>query len=67
MVSEQTKHTLDVLSLGTVLASLAAWLPPIAALMSIIWTFIRIYETPTVQRLVAKLAKRKTPQPGQEN
>ncbi len=39
----------DVISLGTVLATLAAWLPPIAALFTIIWTAIRIYETKTVQ------------------
>lgn len=47
--SEQTKQIFDALSLTTVLATLAAWLPPLAALASIIWTGIRIYETKTVQ------------------
>lgn len=47
--NEQTKQIFDALSLTTVLATLAAWLPPLAALASIIWTGIRIYETETVQ------------------
>lgn len=48
--NEQTKVLFDALSLTTVLATLTAWLPPLAALASIIWTGIRIYETATVQR-----------------
>lgn len=43
-MSEQAKHTVDALSVGTVLLSLSQWLPPIAALISIIWGLIRIYE-----------------------
>ena len=46
---EHTKHTVDVLSLGTVLATLTGALPAIAALVSIVWGCIRIYETKTVQ------------------
>lgn len=53
-MSEQTKAAVDIMSLGTILATLAAWLPPLAALMSIVWTLIRIYETKTVQRLIEK-------------
>ncbi len=56
-VSEQTKHAIDAISLATVLASLTAWLPPIAALISIIWGLIRIYETKTVQGLLGKSTK----------
>lgn len=60
-LSEQTKHVFDIMSVGTVLATLAAWLPPLAALMSILWTVIRIYETPTFQRLLSKLGGSKKP------
>lgn len=51
---DQVRHVIDALSLATVLATLTAWLPPIAALVSIIWGVIRIYETKTVQRLLRR-------------
>jgi hypothetical protein len=39
----------DTTSLMLLAASLADWLPPIAAFLSIVWVLIRIYETATVQ------------------
>lgn len=51
---EQAKHIVDGLSVATVLGALTAWLPPVAALFTIIWTIIRIWETKTIQRLVCK-------------
>lgn len=53
-VSEQAKHVVDGLSVATVLGALTAWLPPIAALFTIIWTGIRIWETKSVQRLFGR-------------
>ena len=50
--SEQIKHTGDALSIGTVIATLAGWLPALAALATLVWTGIRIYETKTVQRFL---------------
>ena len=50
--SEQIKHAGDALSIGTVVATLAGWLPALAALATLVWTGIRIYETKTVQRLI---------------
>ncbi len=47
-----TKHVLDALSIATVLGTLADMLPSIAALFTIIWTAIRIWETETVQSIV---------------
>jgi len=44
----------DVVSLSVVVGTLANWLPAIAALISIIWGAIRIYETDTVQRMLRK-------------
>ena len=48
-LTEGTKHVLDGLSLVTVLGTLVDILPAIAALFTIVWTCIRIYETKTVQ------------------
>jgi hypothetical protein len=48
-MNETTKHIVDGLSVATVLGALTAWLPPLAALFTIIWTGLRIYETRTVQ------------------
>ena len=53
-LSEGTKHVLDGLSLITVLGTLMSWLPAVAALLSIIWTLLRIYESNTVQKLIGK-------------
>lgn len=57
-LSEGTKHVLDGLSVITVLGALVQILPAIAALFTIVWTGIRIYETDTVQGWI-KRAKRK--------
>lgn len=46
---ETTKHIVDALSLATVLGTLMSVLPAIAALASLVWSVIRIYETKTVQ------------------
>ena len=53
-LSEGTKHVLDGLSVITVLGALVDILPAIAALFTIIWTGIRIYETDTVQKFLGK-------------
>jgi chromate transport protein ChrA len=44
----------DTISLGVVVGTWARWLPSIAALFTIIWTMIRIYETKTVQALIRR-------------
>ena len=51
---EATKHAIDAVSVLTVLGTLMEVLPAIAALFTIIWTAIRIWETKTVQSLVSK-------------
>lgn len=53
-LSEGTKHVLDGLSVITVLGALVDILPAIAALFTIVWTGIRIYETDTVQKFFGK-------------
>jgi hypothetical protein len=49
-VSEPAKHVVDALSILTVLGTLVEMLPAIAAILSIIWSLLRIYESKTVQR-----------------
>jgi hypothetical protein len=51
---EATKHAIDALSVITVLGTLMETLPAIAALFTIIWTSIRIWETKTVQKFIGK-------------
>ena len=53
-LDEHTKHLLDGVSVATVMGTLMSWLPAIAALFTIIWTIIRIYETKTVQGWLKK-------------
>ena len=49
---EETKQALDVAAASTALLTMAAWLPPTASLLTIIWMALRIYESDTVQKLV---------------
>lgn len=51
-MDEQTKDILDVAAGSTAVLTMAAWLPPIASLLTIAWLGIRIYESDTVQKLV---------------
>ena len=52
--TELVKAAVDGLSIITVIGTLSELLPPLAALFTIIWTAIRIYETKTVQGLFKK-------------
>jgi len=49
---EETKEMLDVAAASTAVLSMAAWLPPTASILTIIWLGIRIFESDTVQSIV---------------
>ena len=51
-MTEETKPAIDAVAASTGIMSLAAWLPPLASLFTIIWLGIRIYESDTVQKLL---------------
>ena len=51
---ETTKHVVDALSVMTVVGTLVEMLPSIAAIFTIVWTVIRIWETETVQNLLGR-------------
>lgn len=53
-VPEGLKHLLDAISIGTMLGTLFQMLPNIAALITIVWTLIRIFETQTVRNLLKR-------------
>lgn len=50
------KAVVDTVSIATAVGTMAGWLPAIAALLTIVWTGIRIYETQTVQRMLGRTA-----------
>lgn len=50
-LSEGIKHTMDTISIVTVVGTLMNLLPSVAAIFTIVWTGIRIYETETIQGL----------------
>jgi len=49
---EDTKEMLDIAAASTAVLSMAAWLPPTASILTIVWLGIRIYESNTVQSIV---------------
>ena len=53
-MDESMKHVLDGVSIIATVGTLIEMLPSIAALLTIVWTGIRIYETDTIQRLLGR-------------
>jgi len=58
MTTDTTKHAIDALSLVTVAGTLMEILPAVAALFTIVWTAIRIFETKTVQDILKRIRKK---------
>ena len=54
---ELVKATADALSIVTVVGTLLEMLPSVAAIFTIVWTGIRIWETETVQNLLGRKGK----------
>jgi hypothetical protein len=50
-MTQEGKQVLDLAAASTGIMSLAAWLPPLASLFTIVWLGIRIWESDTVQNL----------------
>jgi hypothetical protein len=48
--TEDAKYIIDGLSIATVIGTLVDMLPSVAAVFTIVWTAIRIWETETVKR-----------------
>jgi hypothetical protein len=56
-MTEDSKQVIDVVAASTGFMSLAAWLPPLASLFTIVWLGIRIYETDTMKKLINRKQK----------
>jgi hypothetical protein len=54
MATEGTKQVVDAVSVLTVVGTIGELLPPLAALFTLVWTALRIYESRTVQNLLGK-------------
>lgn len=52
---EETKDMLDVAAGSTAVLTVAAWVPPIAGIFSIIWFAIRIWESDTIRELTNRV------------
>lgn len=52
---ESAKQLIDIASLVTVIGTLSEMLPAVAALFSIVWSAIRIWETNTVKGWTGRL------------
>ena len=56
-VDDVTKHTIDAVAVGTTVGTFFGWLPEVAAIFTIIWTGIRIWETATMRSLTGRQQK----------
>ena len=54
----EMKQVVDTFSVATMVGTIAGLLPALAALLTVVWTAIRIWETDTVQDLFQKRRKR---------
>jgi hypothetical protein len=52
--SDTVKHIMDGISVMTAVGTIINMLPAVAAIFTIVWTGIRIYESETVQKLIGK-------------
>ena len=52
---QETKDVLDVAAGSTAVLTVAAWVPPIAGIFSIVWFGIRIWESDTVRELTNRV------------
>ena len=57
-IDEHAKTMIDIASITTVLGTLWGALPVLAALFSLIWSIIRIYETKTFQGWISRFKKK---------
>jgi hypothetical protein len=49
-MNDHVKSAFDISSFAIVGATLVEWLPAVAALLSIVWSLIRLWETATVKK-----------------
>tara|TARA_R110002051_G_scaffold288384_1_gene351162 strand:- start:311 stop:478 length:168 start_codon:yes stop_codon:yes gene_type:complete len=50
-MGDEAKTAVDIIAFSGTMGALMGWLPPLAALFTLIWTGIRIWETDTIKSL----------------
>lgn len=58
MSDEGLKQVVDTISVATGVGALSGLLPAVAAVLTILWTGIRIWETDTAQKVYRRLDRR---------
>ena len=53
-MDHETEIALDIISVATAFGALLGILPPLAALFTILWTGIRIWETETIKGITGR-------------
>jgi len=53
-MEQEAKTAIDTVAVSGGVATYLGWLPDVAALLTIVWLGIRIWESDTVQALVGK-------------
>lgn len=62
IMPDGAKHAIDLISIISLLGALVSILPKIATVLTIIWTLLRIWQEPIVQRIVTRFGKRREPE-----
>lgn len=57
MTTDVIKTAVDCTSIGATIAVLMNYLPVATAVLTLLWTVLRLYETKTVQDLIARFKK----------
>lgn len=57
-IADGVKHGFDALSIATLLGTLTEMLPHAAAILTIVWTLIRIWETETVRTIFGRSTRK---------
>jgi hypothetical protein len=58
MIDQHTKNFIDGLSISGTIAAILGALPAATAVLTFVWTVIRIYETKTVQDLIQRIREK---------
>lgn len=53
-VPQLEKHLIDLATVATVVGTLTSYLPALSALLAIVWTSIRIWETETIRAMTGR-------------
>lgn len=61
IMPDGAKHVIDLISILSLLGALVSILPKIATVLTIIWTLLRIWQEPIIQRVITRFGNRREP------